>query len=41
MQRCLRAAAILERILEEQDRIGELTNTQLPLPVQEEKVNPR
>ena len=32
MPRCLRAAAILERILEEQDRIGELTESQLPLP---------
>jgi alkylhydroperoxidase/carboxymuconolactone decarboxylase family protein YurZ len=32
MPRCLRAAAILERILEEQGRIAELTETQLPLP---------
>lgn len=32
MPRCLRAAAILERILEEQGRITELTETQLPLP---------
>ena len=32
MPRCLRAATILERILEEQGRIAELTETQLPLP---------
>ena len=32
MPRCLRAAAILERILEEQGRITELTETQLTLP---------
>jgi alkylhydroperoxidase/carboxymuconolactone decarboxylase family protein YurZ len=32
MPRCLRAAAILERILEEQGRLAELTETQLPLP---------
>lgn len=32
MPRCLRAAAILERVLEEQGRIAELTETQLPLP---------
>ncbi|MBI3919137.1 MAG: carboxymuconolactone decarboxylase family protein [Betaproteobacteria bacterium] len=32
MPRCLRAAAILEHILEEQGRIAELTDTQLPLP---------
>ena len=31
MPRCLRAAAILERILEEQGRMAELTDTQLPL----------
>ena len=32
MPRCLRAAGILERILEEQGRIAELTETQLSLP---------
>jgi len=32
MPRCLRAAAILERVLEEQGRIAEFTETQLPLP---------
>ena len=33
MPRCLRAAGILERILEEQGRTAELTETQLPLPI--------
>lgn len=33
MPRSLRAAAILERILQEQGRSAELTETQLPLPV--------
>ena len=33
MPRSLRAAAILERILDEQGRSAELTDTQLPLPV--------
>ncbi len=32
MPRCLRAAGILERILKEQGRMAELTETQLPLP---------
>jgi alkylhydroperoxidase/carboxymuconolactone decarboxylase family protein YurZ len=32
MPRSLRAAAILERVLEEQDRTHELTETRLPLP---------
>ena len=32
MPRCMRAAALLERILEEQGRMAELTATQLPLP---------
>ena len=32
MPRCIRAAAMVERILEEQGRIAELTETQLPLP---------
>jgi len=31
MPRCLRAAAILERVLKEQGRLGEITETQLPL----------
>ena len=32
MPRSLRAAAILERVLEEQGRLNELTDTRLPLP---------
>lgn len=32
MPRCLRASAILERVLQEQGRLAELTETQLPLP---------
>ena len=35
MPRSLRAAAILERVLEEHGRIGELTETRLPLPAAE------
>lgn len=35
MPRSLRAVAILERVLEEQGRIGELTETRPPLPVEE------
>ncbi len=34
MPRCLRASAILERVLQEQGRLTELTETQLPLPDQ-------
>ena len=32
MPRCLRASAILERILKEEGRLAEITDTQLPLP---------
>ena len=34
MPRCMRAMVILERALKEQGREAELTDTQLPLPLQ-------
>ena len=32
MPRFVRVVALLQRVLEEQGRLGELTETQLPLP---------